>query len=40
LAKGPDVKRRKEGKAEIRKSNPQSQDGEDVRKRLAELGYL
>jgi len=40
LDKGPDVKKKKEGKAEIQKSNPQNQDEEDIRKRLAKLGYI
>jgi len=40
LGKGPDVKKKKEGKAEIQKSDPQNQDEEDIRERLVELGYL
>jgi len=37
----PDVKKETEGKAEMQKGNPdQSQDEENVRKRLVELGYI
>jgi len=40
LDKGPDVKKEKEGEAEIGSSRPETQNAKEIRERLRELGYL